>query len=247
MSPCRYDRQRMIRGLAIETSGRTGSIALAREGAVMEEQSFEHGLQNAAKILPTIDTLCASQGWKPKDLDEVYVSLGPGSFTGLRLAVTIAKTLALATGVRIVGVPSMPVLAQNAPPDAKHLIIVLDAKRGQIYTARFERSGDEMREVEPAHLDRLKDVLARSPRPVHLLGEGIDYHRDAFDANDARIVVTAPSRWIARASVVAEIGHAMARGGRFSDPDRLTPIYIRLAEAEEKWLAQQEAPQDGNA
>src|SRR5215471_10171680 len=108
----------MPRGLAVETSGRIGSIAVVENETVLEEESFEHGLQHAAMI----DRLCRKRGWAPQDLQELYVSAGPGSFTGLRIGITLAKTLALATGVKMVAVPSVKVLAENAPQEAKQLI-----------------------------------------------------------------------------------------------------------------------------
>jgi tRNA threonylcarbamoyladenosine biosynthesis protein TsaB len=225
--------------LAIETSGRTGSVALVRDGVVLAEPTFEHGLKNAAAILPMIDRLCRDAGIGPKDLAELYLSIGPGSFTGLRIGVTLAKTMTLMTGVKIVAVPTVNVLAANAPADAKHVVIVLDAKREQIFTARFD--GDAV--GEPAHLDSLAAMLQRSPRPVHLLGEGIPYHDKFIPKDDPGVVVTSPESWRARAAVVATIGQAMARRGEFADPDRLTPLYIRKPEAEEKWEASQ--PQGG--
>ncbi|HEV2296190.1 MAG TPA: tRNA (adenosine(37)-N6)-threonylcarbamoyltransferase complex dimerization subunit type 1 TsaB [Tepidisphaeraceae bacterium] len=208
----------------------------------MAEEQFAHGLQHAAQIVPIIDRLTRARGWTPQDLDELYVSVGPGSFTGLRIAVTLAKTLAMATGVKLVAVPTVRVLVENAPPEARHVIIVLDAKREQIFTARFERVGDERIEHEPAKLDSLAAMLARAPRPVHLLGEGIPYHEKFIPRDDPSIIVAPPERSRARAAVVATIGHAMARRGEFADPKRLTPIYIRRPEAEEKFLARVASP-----
>ena len=161
------------------------------------------------------------------------MSVGPGSFTGLRIGVTLAKTLALATGVKIVAVPTVRVLAENAPGDATNLIIVLDAKRDQIFTARFAQRDDRWTEEEPARVDSLAQMLARSPRPVHLLGEGIPFHRK-FVPEDSSIVVTSDDMWRARASVVAKLGIEMANRGEFADALKLTPIYIRRPEAEEK-------------
>lgn len=229
----------MPRGLAIETSGRVGSIAVVEDGVVGEEQQFPHGLQHAAQIVPIIDRLCAARGWKPADLNHLYVSAGPGSFTGLRIATTLAKTMAFATGVRIVAVPTVDVLVRNARPEAQHAIIVLDAKRDQIFTARFERRGDDWLTREPAHLDRLSDMIARAPRPVHLIGEGLPYHQKHVPQDDGGVIATTAQAWRARAAVVGELGVRMAAAGEFADPVTLTPIYIRLPEAEEKWLASQ--------
>jgi tRNA threonylcarbamoyladenosine biosynthesis protein TsaB len=227
----------MPRALAIETSGRIGSIATVDDGQVLSEEEFPHGLQHAAHILPIIDRLTRAQNWKPADIQELYVSAGPGSFTGLRIGITLAKTLALATGVKVVAVPSVRVLAENAPPDARHLILVLDAKREQIFTARFERVGEGWEEREPAHVERLSEALSRSPRPVYLLGEGVPYHKQFIPMDDADVIVAPEASWRARASSVAKIGISMARAGEFADIDRLTPIYIRRPEAEEKWEA----------
>ena len=227
----------MSRGVAIETSGRVGSIAIVRDGAVVTEEQFPHGLQHAAQIVPIIDRLTRARGWSPRDVEELYISIGPGSFTGLRISVTLAKTMALATGVKLVAVPTGRVLAENAPPDARHLVILLDAKRDQIFTARFERGDDDgaWLEREPAHLDALPAVLARAPRPVHLLGEGIPYHEKFLPKDDPAVTVTAPDCWRARASVVAKIGAEMSTRNEFTDPFVLAPIYIRRPEAEEKF------------
>lgn len=235
--------------LAIETSGRVGSVALVRDGVVLAEPTFEHGLKHAAGILPMIDSLCREHGVGPMDLAELYVSIGPGSFTGLRIGVTLAKTMSLTTGVKIVAVPTVAVLAANAPADAVNVIIVLDAKRDQIFTAAFAKKvgsaladgssivhqGGTYIEREPAHLDSLSSMLSRSPRPVYLLGEGIPYHDKFIPKDDAGVIVTPPELWRAKAGVVASIGMQMAARGEFADADRIVPLYIRKSEAEEKW------------
>jgi tRNA threonylcarbamoyladenosine biosynthesis protein TsaB len=226
----------MTRALAIETSGRIGSLAVARDGKVVAADQFPHGLQHAAEILPRIDALCRQQSLSPRDLDELYLSIGPGSFTGLRIGVTLAKTMALATGINIVAVPSVDVLVRNCPADAVNAIVVLDAKRDQIFTARFSRSaGGDWRIEEPARLDSLAAMLERSPRPVHLIGEGIPFHQKFIPSDDPQIIVTPAGSWRARAEVVADLGHAMACRGEFANAGTLTPIYIRKPEAEEKW------------
>ena len=224
----------MPRALAIETSGIVGSVALVDEGQILIEDQFPHGLKHAAEIIPRIDRMCRGQGWSPADLREIYVSAGPGSFTGLRIGVTLAKTLSFANGARIVAVPSVRVLAHNAPPEAVNLVIVLDAKRDQVFTATLRRSAGQWHEVEPAHLDELRSVLSRAARPLHLLGEGIPYHQK-FIPDDLSIVVTPPESWRARASAAAVEGLKLAAEGQYVDADRFTPIYIRRPEAEEKW------------
>lgn len=224
----------MSKALAIETSGRVGSVAIIEQGKIVGEDEFPHGLQNAAMMIPRIDALCKRQAWGPRDFEEIYVSVGPGSFTGLRIGVTLAKTLALVTGARIAAVPSVRVLARNAPDEVRHLIIVLDAKRGQIFTARFEREGETWVEREPAHSDELSAMIARAPRPVWLIGEGIPYHRGSIPKADS-VIETPAGMWQPRARAVAEEGMLMAKQGKFTKADSLSPLYIRKPEAEEVW------------
>ncbi len=186
-----------------------------------------------------MDGLVKARLWAPRDVEELYVSAGPGSFTGLRIGITLAKTMAFATGVKLVVVPSAHVLAMNAPPEAAHVIIVLDAKRDQIFTARFERIANDWIEREPAHLDSLALMVERSPKPVHLLGEGIPYHEKFLTLPSSQIIITPEPLWRARAAAVAEIGMKMAAAGEFADPFSLCPIYVRRPEAEEKFEARQ--------
>lgn len=232
-----------VKTLAIETSSREGSVAAVEDGVLLEERLFAHGLRHAAGIIPMLDDVCRSRGWKPAEIGRVDVSAGTGSFTGLRIGITLAKAFALATGAKLVAVPSLRVLVENAPADAKHVIIALDAKRGQVFSARFER-GETLAdgtidwiEREPVQLVTLAEMIARSPRPVHLLGEGLPYHQQAIDPADAGVIVTDESVWRPRASVVARLGQRLADRGEYADPYTLTPIYIRMAEAEEKYLA----------
>ncbi|HEV8378478.1 MAG TPA: tRNA (adenosine(37)-N6)-threonylcarbamoyltransferase complex dimerization subunit type 1 TsaB [Tepidisphaeraceae bacterium] len=229
----------MPRALAIETSGRIGSIALLDESGAIEEREFPHGLQHAAGLIPLIDQLCAQRRWTPSDLEQIYVSAGPGSFTGLRIGITLAKTLAFATGAKLIAVPTMGVLVENAPPEAQHAMIVLDAKREQIYTARFERVDQNWLEREPPHLESLSAMLERSPRPVHLIGEGIPFHEQYIPKVESQIVITPQNSWPARAGVLARLGSQLAREGKFVDPFLLEPIYIRPPEAQEKLEAKQ--------
>jgi tRNA threonylcarbamoyladenosine biosynthesis protein TsaB len=223
----------MNRSLALETSGRTGSVALAEDGVAIAVERFDYGLQNAAKILPLIDQLCRQNNWTPSDLKQLFISIGPGSFTGLRIGVTLVKTLSFVTGALVVPVQTVDVLAENAPDGANELIIVLDAKRGQIFTSRLKREVGQWKQIEPPHLDRLSDMLARASRPVHLLGEGIPFHRQ-FIPDDAGVILTDPETWVGRAEVVARLGNRLAQEGKAVDPASLVPLYIRLAEAEEK-------------
>lgn len=220
--------------IAIETTSRQGEAALVEAGRVVAQGTFAAGVRHAAGLLPLIDGLCRGRGWSPRKIDEIYVSIGPGGFTGTRIGVTFAKTFAFATGARIVPVPTSRVLVENAPAEARHALIVVDARRGKVWTERFTRTDGPWQTAGEGQLTTLAEALARAPRPVWLVGEGTAYHADAIDPRDALIHVCSDAQ--PKASVVATLGWAMARGEQFADPFALVPTYVRRPEAEEKRL-----------
>ncbi|NIA07012.1 MAG: tRNA (adenosine(37)-N6)-threonylcarbamoyltransferase complex dimerization subunit type 1 TsaB [Actinobacteria bacterium] len=220
--------------LAIETSSRAGSIGLAQGDELLGVERFERSPRHVAELLPAINRETQKLGWKANDLDEVYVSAGPGSFTGLRIGITVAKTLAQACGVRIVAVPSIEVIAANAPPTAVNVGVVLDAKRKQVFAGRFVRENGRLINTLEACLIDPRQFVNESPRPLLLIGEGIKYHQEALTAEGVNIGDESLA-W-PRAEMMHRIGQAMADKGEFADPSTLAPIYLRRPEAEELWI-----------
>ncbi len=251
--------------LAIETSSRVGSVALASGPDLLGETTFTAPLRHSAEIFPAIVDLLSRSGYGPPDLDQVHLSIGPGSFTGLRIAVTVGKAMHLANGVRIVAVDSLDTIAANVK-DARleeafqsiseessgpgRLATLLDAKRGQFYTAVYEYDTDG-RGVEPDQADapdyrisapgggfwrktladgllnaaEIRDRFASPDNPICVAGDGLLYHRDQFQVEGIRILD--PSSWSPRATVIHLLGFQKASIGRFSDPLALVPFYLR--------------------
>ncbi len=221
-----------IIGVAIETSGLCGSVALLNGPEVMAERTFPHGLRNAAVLIPLIEDMLKSSALTAAQVSRLYVSVGPGSFTGLRIGLTAAKTWAYVTGATITPVPTARAMVENLPAEASTAITALDAKRGQVFTARYCRDeAGHWQEAEPAHLDTLAAMLGRAPRPVWVTGEGLPHH--AVEEADGVHVVPS-ERWASRAAAVGTIGFAFAESGIFADPMSLVPLYVRLPEAVEK-------------
>lgn len=225
-------------GLAIETSCTMGSVALGCAGRLLAEQPFSGPRQHAVEFLATVDTLCRENRVDLWQIGEVYVSYGPGSFTGLRMGVTAARTIAFAQEVRLVPVPTLEVLAQNAvslpdPPD--RAAVMLDAKRKRVYAATFARHEDRFVEIsQPAELEPAS-FLADLPTDTVVLGEGVAAYRSIVDASGLQV---APDELHApRASEVYRLGHELARRGVSVARRDLVPLYIRAPEAEERWAA----------
>ncbi len=219
--------------LAIETSSRVGSIALGLGDELLLTENFERNLRHAAELLPGMDRASRQLGWTPGELDQVYVSAGPGSFTGLRIGITVAKTLAQACAVQIVAVPSIEVIAGNAPAQALNVAVVLDAKRKQVFAGRFRRCNGKLITTLEACLTDPQQFVADCPKPLLLIGEGIKYHSRALKADGVQ--VADESLWRPRAEVVYGIGRDLARRGKFAAPNALTPVYLRMPEAQEVW------------
>ena len=227
--------------LAIETSGRVGSVVLGRAGALLGEAEFVASHNHGVELLPAVSRLCAAAGVSPADIGRVDVSCGPGSFTGLRVGVTFAKMLAFARGARLVRVPTLDVIAQNAlmvdrPPD--RVAVVLDAKRQRVYACAYDLDQDRyVARGGPVECDPTTWLEPLSP--VVVLGEGTRYHKEAIG-------------WVAGATILSEhyhrpharvvyrLGEALARAGGYTDGDAMLPVYVRLPEAEEKWRARQQ-------
>ena len=223
-----------IRALALETTSRRAEVALVEDGAAVATDSFSAGLKHTADLLPMIDRLCRSRKWSPRDIEHIYVSAGPGGFTGTRTGIAFAKTFAFARGAKVVAVPTPLVLVENAPPEAPDALVVIDARRGKAWVQQFRRVEGAWTIAAEPRLDGLAEILNLVPRPIWLVGEGVAYHAAAIDATDAQIHMVADHA--PQVGHLARIGWSFAQHGRFTDPFDLVPIYMRRPEAEEKRL-----------
>lgn len=238
--------------VAIETSSRVGSVAVARGAHLLAARRFSQSMRHAVELMPGIADLTREQGWKPTDIQQIYVSIGPGSFTGVRIAIAVARAISQSTGARLIAVPTLDVLAANAPADTTNLAVILDAKRGQVYASRYgrQRSASTAAStlaaagIGPANLFSTAgpvltdpaEFIRASPRPLLILGEGIPYHHDALVAGGLGsdgVHASAESLWQPAASQVHALGWQRALAGRFTALEEFLPIYIRKAEAEE--------------
>jgi tRNA threonylcarbamoyladenosine biosynthesis protein TsaB len=226
--------------LAFETSSAWGCVALGRGTGILGIRTFSAPRRHANEFLSAIDELCTEHAVAPNAVRFVYVSAGPGSFTGLRIGITAARAIALATGAKVVAVPSLEVVAQNAadaPTPPEQLAVILDAKRKRVYAATFTRREEAYVPVtEPAEVDPAEFLAAQEPSCA-VFGEGVAYHREAVEASGLPILPEEFHR--PRAKTVYRLGTERARQGRFDDPRQLIPIYIRPPEAEEKWQQRQ--------
>jgi tRNA threonylcarbamoyladenosine biosynthesis protein TsaB len=221
--------------LALETSGRRGSVALARDGELAAFRWLSAERTHTSELMPMVQELLGEVGVRPADIGLYCYSRGPGSFTGLRIAATVGRMLQSALGCRVVAVPTLEVIARNAlahPERPKRLVAILDAKRGQVYGAVFERCGesDLQTAVEPG-IYAPGSWLASVAKPFSIIGEGVGFYREACKASGG--VILEEDYWPPSAEHVVIVGERLARNGRFCCPEEIVPLYLRPPECEE--------------
>jgi len=218
--------------LAIETSGRSGSVTLGCADEMIDTAELPHKRRHNVELLPTIDALCKKHKVTPDQVGEVYVSLGPGSFTGLRVGITTAKMLALAGGVKVFGIPTLDVLAQNAPDDAPHVAVCLNLKHDTVHCAAYQREGDTWSCVVEPRLRTMDALLQASPKPISLIGDPLPTIPDRFADG---VTVLDPAYAVGQSPAVWHLGRTAAKTRPADDPMMLGPLYIREPEAVELW------------
>lgn len=225
-----------VRVLAIETSLKTGSIALCEfsEGGrdLVEQATLPDDQRTAQSLLPAVHDLCEQMSWQPLDIQLIAVTTGPGSFTGLRIGVTSAKTLAFALKVPLIGVNTLTALAAGVPEASGRLWAVLDAQRGELFVQPFDRAiGSNVRPASPVSILALDQWLQELGPGDSVVGPPLSkLQRDL----PAEACAVDRAFWHPRASVVASVGRQEFATGRRDDPLQLVPNYYRRSAAEEK-------------
>ncbi len=230
--------------LAVETSCRAGGLALGLDRRCIETVAFDAVGRHATALITQAKALLDRRGLTPADVDEVYVSAGPGGFTGLRVGITAVRTFAQAlSGVRCVAVPTAHAIARNAADfEWRYLGVVLAARADRIYATVFERRDGRIVEICPGRDWQAAEFLTGTPRPITLIGEGLAYKPIAVGAADVTVLDPADTHLhLPDPAVVWQVGYEMARAGAFTEYHRLLPVYARKPEAVRLW----EAKNDG--
>jgi tRNA threonylcarbamoyladenosine biosynthesis protein TsaB len=225
--------------LGIETSGHRGSIAVCDGANGLAEVELESiGRRHAQTLVSQIDATLGRLQSHPRDLQAVAVSIGPGSFTGLRVGVTCAKTLAYATGCHLSAVDTLAAIAANSPGDVEVVSVVSDAQRGELFVGTYRRQPDgswvsaDNSTDAPVTIVSAESWLGSRAVGETFSGPGLQKYRPLV-RQDCRILPE--NLWTPRARVVAEIGLRKIERGELADPEQLEPFYLRRSAAEERY------------
>lgn len=225
--------------LAIDTSNLTVGVALIKDGKVIAEHISHLKKNHSVRAMPAIDELLKECGLKPSDLTQIAVAKGPGSYTGVRIGVTIAKTLAWSLNIPVKTVSSLEVLAANGRFFQGLICPLFDARRGQVYTGLYQYRDGKLHGLEEDQNILLEDWLKKlkaMDQQVLFIGSDTGIHREMIERIlDEQAVIADPALQLPRPSELALIGEL-----KEDEPvHSIVPNYIRLAEAEAVWLEKQ--------
>jgi tRNA threonylcarbamoyladenosine biosynthesis protein TsaB len=223
--------------LAIDTSTDYLSIAVMKDGKIVSRYHRKSAMRHSGMLVPMIDKLLKKARLKIEDIDCFAVGIGPGSFTGLRIAAATVKGLAYSLKKRIVAVPTLDVIADNAKKFKGIICPVLDARKNKVYACLYRSDGSSVKKISRYLLLPAAGLLNRLKKygRVFLLGDAVSlimprgcrgrFRRGADAGGDA-------VGWYPRAEVAARIGSEAFRRKKFVRPEDLEPMYLYSEECD---------------
>jgi len=219
--------------LAIDTSTRFLRVAAAKEHEILASHIDDGKANHSDQLIPAIDEVLKKAHIRLKDIDTIALSIGPGSFTGLRIGVASVKAINMALGTKIVAISTLDVIAHNFTDSQEHILCpVIDAKKQKVYSAFYINRLTNLQGSEGGYLARtgeymlcgIESLLEHISEPTLLFGDGIAvYEREILKNPFARI---SKKDWHPKVEVVAELGLRKAHRKKFENPDKLVPTYM---------------------
>jgi tRNA threonylcarbamoyladenosine biosynthesis protein TsaB len=230
--------EKTMKTLAIDTSNQTLAIAVV-DGQQILGQSQTMAIKNhSSALMPAIDLLMQSVGIAPKELERIAVAKGPGSYTGLRIGVTTAKTLADTLHIPLVAVSSLKSIAANCVGVSKLIVPLFDARRNNVYAGGYRWQEGELQPViqdQHVALTELLQILAQQPSEVLFVGADVAKFAPQLIEALPSAQINPVALWnYPNGVVLAELSAVEAPVPSIDD---FVPEYLKLVEAEEKWLA----------
>lgn len=222
--------------LGIDTSSNVATVAVIDDDRIIAEYTLNFKKTHSERLMPMIDEMLSSCGVAISDIDLFGVSVGPGSFTGLRIGVATAKGLAQATGKKIVPVGTLEAMAYNLPY-CEHLIIpIMDARRNQVYTGTYIWDEEGFREIEAPDAISIEECLENCGNllDVVFIGDGVPVFKSIIKeklGDRAKFVPAGSS--LQRAASVASL--ALKKADEAVTCHEITPFYIRKSQAEREY------------
>jgi tRNA threonylcarbamoyladenosine biosynthesis protein TsaB len=211
--------------LGVDTTTSDASVAVVRDGDILEERLLSGEAHPSTTLLPEVERLLDGLGIAPRQLDGFAVTTGPGSFTGLRVGLSTVQGMALASSRPCLGIPALDVLAARIVGAAEVLVAVMDAYRGEVFGAIYDRQASLRSRRTVGSVENLLRDLSGGPAFV---GGAVGTHREQILARlpEARF----PEASGCLAGTLARLAEPRLRAGEGVEPSALRPLYIREAE-----------------
>ena len=214
--------------LAIDTATRWAGIALYDDQGLHMEHSWRTKANHTVELMPFIDSACEQQGLRPQELQAVAVSLGPGSFTGLRVGLSLGKGLAMALSIPILGVPTLDAVAYAHRRELLPVCAVLPAGRGRWCVGSYETGAGKWQRCGDFRLRSTADLVAELEDATLVCGEtDAALISELQQAAPRGVVVVRPAASARRPAYLAELAWARFVAGESDDLESLAPIYLQ--------------------
>lgn len=229
--------------LAIDTSTSVLGVSLLDDKKIYGEVIINLKTNHSIRLMPTIDHLFTEVNWSPQQIDLIAVAKGPGSYTGVRIGVTTAKAFAWALNIPVVGISSLEAMAFAHQNFTGPIVPVIDARRGQAYTAVYGNQNAEWGNIESDTIILMSDWLAKINQlseKILFIGDDVTIHQDLIiDKLGEKAQFSFPTFNIPRSSVIGLLALKKYLKGHIENLFDFGPSYLQLAEAEAKWLENQ--------
>ena len=218
--------------LAIDTSCTVATAAVTDDNKLLGEYYIDDKLTHSQKLMPMIDALLTELGLTPKDIDVFAVSVGPGSFTGLRIGIATAKGFAAGAGKAMAGVSTLKAMAYRHPMCALDIMPMIDARNAQVFCGKYKFDGGCKTLLEP-QVKNIEDIINEITTPTLVMGDGAIKNKEALAANKNILFAPPHLNMPSAASVcIAAMDEIKENGAK--SPDEVNAVYIRKSQAEQE-------------
>jgi tRNA threonylcarbamoyladenosine biosynthesis protein TsaB len=215
--------------LALDTSTRAVGVALYDGTQVLSESLWISQDHHTVDLAPAVAAALAKPGAQVADLQALAVAIGPGSFTGLRIGLALAKGMALAHHLPLIGIPTLDVLAQAQPVNDMPLAAVLRAGRNRLAVGWYHALHDTWKSTGKIEVLTAADLAQAIQRPTRVCGELMDEERRLLARKRKNVLLSSPAQSVRRPAFLAEIGWQRWQAGQVDDPAFLAPIYLHTS------------------
>lgn len=225
-----------MRILAVDTSTNVASVAILEDEKVIGEFNCNTGKTHSQKLMPMIQSLLEKVCLSANDIDAYAASVGPGSFTGLRIGVTTIKAMAFAAGKPVISVYTLDALAYNVAMSKAIICPIIDARNNQVFTALYKFKDGNLEKLTDylgIHINELVELIRSMEGDIVLLGDACGLHRDYFTTQlGKRVSIAPPNLAQASASSVALCAQKLVIQGKLENCYDMVPFYLRKSQAE---------------